>query len=395
MKIIDSHINIGQPFVISRFRERPSFVHAFPHAWRTPAGRIFLSISKERDIHDMERFLLKSDDCGQSWQETDDWPTARFPGSYPGASCAAGNGRMIVCLNASFADKDGKGLVVPTWFSNDNGSTWSPMQDCRLHIADFELGDIYDHEWRSKSGYAQKMMKLGFLKPYPPAALLPLFKKYSTKRGPSLFRIVAIGGECLLGLMIASLNPGEKSSVIAVISEDFGRNWHHLSVVARYSQRYADKTIGEEDGFDEPTILRFPDGELLVIMRMGSFYPLYAVRSGDNGKTWTEPEKMSICGVLPTAVLLDNDILALATGRPDVTLNFNHDRGKSWGNQTKLLDSSKGERSTSNVALIKLEGNKLLYIYDSFDADPAGKDYWLREHGFGRVLGRFIEIKPA
>lgn len=393
-------IKIDGPFLISSKDQRPGYVHAFPYLWKIPNGRLFLSVNKERDIHDVERFLLTSNDFGKRWRETDNWPTARYPGWYPGPLGIIDNHNIFTSLCYSFESKKKDIWILPIWFSKNGGYSWGPMQLSKLQLPslDFTLPnvkksvDIYNPPvWWIKEHKSE--IEQGFIKPRPPESLEGLFKTFGRKRGPGIEQVVRISDKCLLGLVGILYEQDNYGSVAAVESKDGGYSWKFLSVVARYLPEYAEKSIGDEDGFCEPSLVKLSKGELLVILRMGSFYPLYAVRSKNNGRTWSQPEKLSVHGVRPTVLLMKNGLLALATGRPDVTLNLSLDKGYSWKYQIKFLEYASGKISTSNTTMIEISPNKLLYIYDFFKRDRTGKDYWLKTHGYGKILGCFIEIK--
>jgi len=161
-----------------------------------------------------------------------------------------------------------------------------------------------------------------------------------------------------------------------------------------FDAAYIDESIGEADGFCEPAMVRLPTGDLLVILRMGSGYPLYSVRSSDDGETWSQPEELPARSIDPKLVRMDTGILALLTGRPDVTLHLSMDDGKTWPYQATLLRSTE-RRSTSNTALVQVGSGKLLCVFDRFHTDETAEDYWLRMHGDGEVVGCFVDITTS
>ncbi len=70
-----------------------------------------------------------------------------------------------------------------------------------------------------------------------------------------------------------------------VRSEDGGLTWDYVSTVARPLPD--DDAVGE--GYDEATMTRLDNGQLLCVMRSGNYTPLYSAWSADDGRTWTEP----------------------------------------------------------------------------------------------------------
>ena len=97
---------------------------------------------------------------------------------------------------------------------------------------------------------------------------------------------------------------------IVVTSQDQGRTWDYLSTVA---VPVPGDPVGE--GFDEPTILRLPDGQILCVMRTGHFSPLYASWSNDDGRTWSEPRYTGLDrGCDPQLLMLEDGRILLSYG---------------------------------------------------------------------------------
>ena len=108
------------------------------------------------------------------------------------------------------------------------------------------------------------------------------------------------------------------------------------------------------DGFSEPSLVIFPDGEMLCALRTGSNKPLYCVRSYDRGHTWFLSETL------------------FAT--PSI----------SWA----------GIYSTShcNNSMITVDDNTLLYVHDALRQDTSAPNAWLQHAGHGLVIARRIEV---
>ena len=106
-----------------------------------------------------------------------------------------------------------------------------------------------------------------------------------------------------------SSNPKQRTFVVS--SEDRGKSWCYLSTVA-YPQA-DDDAVGE--GFDEPSMVRLDNGDLLCVMRSGNYTPLYSARSSDEGRTWTGPVYTGLeRGVDPCLIKLVDGRLLLAYG---------------------------------------------------------------------------------
>ena len=93
-------------------------------------------------------------------------------------------------------------------------------------------------------------------------------------------------------------------------STDDGRTWDYLSTVAA-------PTEGDpvDEGFGEPTLALLDDGGLLCVMRTGHQRPLYACRSEDQGRTWTDPVYTGLeRGCFPCLTKLEDGRLVLTFG---------------------------------------------------------------------------------
>jgi hypothetical protein len=262
--------------------------------------------------------------------------------------------------------------------------------------------DFYDPPDAYRRAHARDWDN-GFIKRHPPEAMAGLFQRFGTVRARASWeQITRLSDARLLGV-ISSSGEGRLSEVVAVVSEDRGVSWQFRSVVARYDPKYHRATDAhweppftyEPDGFCEPSVVCFPEGELLVVMRMGSWHPLYAVRSSDEGRTWSEPTALAARSVQPKLVMLRDGVLALGTGRPRELVDFSLDQGRSWPYRVYLPDSdgAVGAYVGANSHMVEVEPSKLLYVMSCYNRDPTGADAWLREHGHGRVLGCYLEVQ--
>ena len=133
-------------------------------------------------------------------------------------------------------------------------------------------------------------------------------------------------------------------------------------------------------------------GELLLVMRLGSWHPLYATQSTDGGRTWTSPRALPVWGIMPTVLALPCGAVALVSGRPHVTLSFSLDRGYRWPYTIRFLEDGKPEDpSTRNTAMIQVEPNRLLHMYDHGGYHPLPEEF----KGKRRIVGHFIDIELA
>lgn len=105
--------------------------------------------------------------------------------------------------------------------------------------------------------------------------------------------------------------------VIIVRSRDRGRTWHVETV---FDPREIGPVYGADDravdeGFVEADLAILPDGDILCVMRTGSYSPMFQSRSNDGGRTWSTPASTGWQGVKPRLQVLPNGLLACAAGR--------------------------------------------------------------------------------
>lgn len=170
-----------------------------------------------------------------------------------------------------------------------------------------------------------------------------------------------------------------KYSNLAVRSDDGGRTWRFLSVVADWRQ-----VPDAREGPDESNTVRLADGRLLCVYRVGSGTDYHKSYSSDEGATWTPPERMEgVFSVEPQLVRLDNGLILLSGGRPGLYLWVCSDgEGKRWErfNLASHHNACRPEEalrypdafcagqdsslSTSYTGMMKVGPNEVLLSYD-------------------------------
>ena len=136
-----------------------------------------------------------------------------------------------------------------------------------------------------------------------------------------------------------------KTRVILVESSDGGRSWRYRSTVS-----YRPDLTSE--GQNESDLLILPDGDLIAVMRTGIHgtrdphgrafldQPVLMTWSADQGRTWTEPQRIYvgdrlITGIYPRLQRTASGVLALLRARPDGSVVFSPDgAGSLWTDET-------------------------------------------------------------
>lgn len=418
LQVGDVSVKIGEAFVIAGKDESPqegAFV--FPSLYRF-GDTLFVNWQFDRDILDPAQPAAPngrlSRDGGISWERQ----TTMMPRGY---KYATGVGEITSYWGGFEIPRKPGHYRVATWRSFDNGKSWGELTWTEVHYPGTKGLDIYDPPEGYKKHSAN--YKHGFQRASPPAYLEPFFKAASRRRGPGL-EPMATGPDGAIYSLVPSryldntegINDWEtefwerldwtRHAVLLQTSRDRGRTWSFGGVVA-YDAEHKITEFDEEDCFSEPALAIWPDGEMVCLLRVGSFKPLYLVRSRDGGKTWSQPIPLPIRGVYPILVLLPSGVLALSTGRPDCTIHFSLDRGVSWPtSHTLFVVGDKGPAylghqreipnkyaaSTCYVPMVAVGDNRLLCVHDASHPDPHDPDPWLQRHGHGLIVGRLVTV---
>lgn len=159
---------------------------------------------------------------------------------------------------------------------------------------------------------------------------------------------------------------------------DNGLDWMLQSTIPYLIDAKYDSESRKESitlGFSEPTISEASNGDLVVVTRTTDGYgnrPLYLSRSTNGGQSWSKASSLPFVGVLPQLLTLGNGVMVLSTGRPGVRLYFSQDNGKTWGNETIVLDNKRNTCGYTNM--IALGSNTFLLVYSDFEQlDNHGK----------------------
>lgn len=132
-----------------------------------------------------------------------------------------------------------------------------------------------------------------------------------------------------------------KTRVILVESTDCGKSWRYVATIC-----YRPDLTSE--GQNESDLICLPDGTLLAAMRTGIHgyrdphgreqhdQPVLLCWSRDQGRTWSEPQRIYaggkvVTGIYPRLVLTKDNVLALLRTRPDGSVVFSpFSNGSVW-----------------------------------------------------------------
>ncbi len=105
--------------------------------------------------------------------------------------------------------------------------------------------------------------------------------------------------------------------VFIVRSIDQGETWDFVTKFDAGEVRpvYGPGDRAVDEGFDEADLVVTANGDILCVMRTGSYSPMFQSRSSDGGHTWSRPENTGWQGVKPRLTLLPSGVLACAAGR--------------------------------------------------------------------------------
>lgn len=214
---------------------------------------------------------------------------------------------------------------------------------------------------------------------------------------------------------------GERWRASVAVSEDNGRSWQRDPVTiaydpeARLRSAYAQpranaldengepqhhmisdpdfRPHADVDGFSETSIARLSDGTLVAILRQQGVGGdedlwLYRSESGDDGASWSAPERLHLTGTSPALHVLSDDTLLLGhrvyapedgDARPGTSVAHSHDRGRTWVDHVELLDP-KGYRWTSEYQtgypdFAELEDGTVVAVFYSLDPALGNQRY--------------------
>ena len=180
-------------------------------------------------------------------------------------------------------------------------------------------------------------------------------------------KMIQLDNGDLLANMYGDLLGDTQYRTMLMHSTDQGQSWQYRSTVAYSATDPNPELPGQYVGYCESSITLLANGQLLAMMRtQGSAFPpyrpMYVAWSDDLGLTWTEPEPTSphLLNVSPTALTLDNGVVAVAYGRPGIHVAFSTDNGHSWSDIETF--STMGTEILGYADMVKVGPNELLMM---------------------------------
>ena len=369
-------VRVGDPFTIWKAKEGKLISR--PHATHLGDGELLLRISPDPDIVDEEEFILSSADGGRTWEPVPDWPMGDGAGRHlyqQHTRLPEGRSLVVSIYVVSTGRKDE--YIIPAWISSEDGRTGFKRQEAVPFQLPFgKAVDWWDpKQWPvMRRGGPRNFMDNFLTDTGQPSKLMQDFQAEYGRHwicGHTL-PLYPLNDSTVLAFVTVSRDPcwtprKFESTCVCLASEDWGRSWALRSIPGRWDPALEKKNRRKKplDGFVEPSVTRVQNGDHLIIMRIGAWQRLYAARSSDECRTWTEPREISVFGILPTVLTLPGGVLALASGRPDNTLSLSFDDGESWPWTYRLLDQTNPlHPSTRNSTMVQVAPGRLLYIYD-------------------------------
>jgi hypothetical protein len=336
------NITVGNPFTIATTPQPPAN-WLFPSLYKMPDNSIQLVYHSgingryDNDVDGIKRLIVRSTDQGQTWSAASS-PVQRYD---VGGNVRNANGTTSVLAYDFYAfRKSGNTAVAQMSVSNDGGATFGPIQ-----LATFS----------GPSNVAPYALSLPTPDPYASTS-----DQWSRNVQAFLWRnVVQLSDGTLLAGGSSRFQGSSTWGAFCYRSTDYGITWGSPSIIG-----YDPNAPGE--GFCEPSMSLTSTGNVLAVMRTGSYAPMMQSLSTDGGVTWQTPTPNGSSGVDPQLLLMSNGLLACSSGRPGNRLMFSVDgTGANWTDRLNLYDDD-GDvyESSGYTGLVEVEPNRLLMVYD-------------------------------
>ncbi len=350
---------VSAPYLGGAGMGSPSWGHC-THPWfaQLTSNHIFLTYAVAGDADD-----------GKNGVAVADWPGWTTDG---GLTWAVGKNPFIWVDGPpkhTVQAKAGESIVWHSGFRQNRVRTAAGvvlLYEMNLHYAD-QVGGISVFENRvvwSSDGVTMHGPETAQY--YAPLRMLAAW--------PNSRGVLLPDGEILVtvfGLIAEEKRGNANFSLVLYKSADGGRSFVYQSTIAN-----PEMVPWGTEGANEADMVLLPNGDLLCVARTSGASQqvdvggMLLARSRDKGKTW-ERKNIGFAGADPHLQLLQNGVLALTYGRPDLYLAFSEDGGHTWRKKIKL--NRNGELTTGYVDMVEVAPNRLLLTYDLWNVGHQGK----------------------
>lgn len=175
-------------------------------------------------------------------------------------------------------------------------------------------------------------------------------------------------------------------------STDEGRTYKYWGTIA-----VPEDALWGNEGPCEPSMEQLFNGELIALVRTqgggfgrGAAKNMLLARSVDQGRTW-ETKELRIGGVMPGVLKLQNGVLVAVYGLPGNCLIFSLNGGRSWSRE--IVITPPDVRTTGYLDILEVSPNRLLLVYDTYDAPLSKAWLWDPPDVVNAVWGMFVNIE--
>jgi hypothetical protein len=200
-----------------------------------------------------------------------------------------------------------------------------------------------------------------------------------TWRRPARCKVASFHGPMLLNdgslLYLGKDNDGKETGGVnmAYKSTDDGETWEFISNIP----------ILEEEGlsygnFVDPHGVQLPNGRIICQIRYQNAlnpakygrFSIFQTESDDNGKTWTKPRPLSVCGAPPHLIRHSSGALISVYGRRDKPYGesamVSLDSGETWITEIILRDDTK-HADLGFPSSVELPDGSIYTVYYQFN----------------------------
>lgn len=283
--------------------------------------------------------LVASDDGGRSWQDFQAHnPMPDAPSFF---MTRLRDGSLLAINYHGYANDNRHESVIESAVSTDDGHTWTTREGVMSAPAD--------------------------LAPYAcerPAGCTAIVQVHNVVEGAD---------GTLYQSAYGKYDGDPKYRQLLLTSTDGGLNWGVRSTVAFDPDLLPDKGY---EGPCEGALVRTGEHSFLMVMRTGSYLPMYAARSDDDGRTWSGLEQLRTTGnhpvssVYPTLERLGDGSLVLLAGRPGESLLRSTDEGATWSEPVRI-----DWTNSANGYLLPMGGNEVMLFGDQGANWQKPKEY--------------------